>query len=183
MIRLKFRPSSHSDDITLIAYYKTDKKADKAEQVMQRLIKDMKQLDHDYELDWDPDEANVSVNGDQVVFEVYTAGYLEDVYVTLVKTGATKIEAFQDYQEVTIQLVVPLKASMETLPLLLKNDDVALMKWLTETCGQPKIIKEENQTKIEWFYRGDYIYNEEENVLYGNVELDFGKNPMWRIVG
>jgi len=167
----------------LIAYYKTDKKADKAGQIIQKLIADMKQLDHDYDMDWEPDDANVSVDGDKVVFEVYTAGYLEDVYVTLAKMGATKIEAFQDYQEVTIQLVVPLKASMEALPLLLKNDDVALMKWLTETCGQPKIINEENQTKIEWFYRGDFIYNEEENILYGNVELDLEKNPMWKIVG
>jgi hypothetical protein len=183
MIRLKFRPSSHSDDFTLLAHYKTSKEADKAGQAIHRLLEDMKQPENSYETDWEPDEATVSVDGNKVTFEVDTAGYLEDVYATLAKTGATNIESFQSYQEFTIQLVVPLKTSIEALPLILKEDDVSLLKWLTETCGQPKIMEEDNQTQIQWVYRGDGIYNESENVLYGKVELNLNENSLWRIVG
>lgn len=57
----KFRPSSHSDDFTLIATYKDEESALKVGEALKKLMEDMKEHESDYETDWDPNETTINV--------------------------------------------------------------------------------------------------------------------------
>ena len=93
----KFRPSSHSDDFTIIATYQTVEDTGKATDAVNKILKDMEEHPESYDTDWSPDEAHVSASGNQVNFEVYSAGYIDDVESVVRKAAnPEKVECYSD---------------------------------------------------------------------------------------
>jgi len=156
---LKFRPSSHSEDFTLIATYKDEETAKKVKDALFKMLEDMKKNPEGYDTDWDPDEAGVSHYENQVTFEVYTGGYLDDVEALLEKVAKPQsVECYQNYQEVTIYVEVPKGLSLDAATLVLDRDEAEAIKWLRKRCGKPEVIDNGKSQILKWFYTGDEIY-------------------------
>lgn len=156
----KFRPSSHSEDYTLIATYPAVEDAGKAQAALDRLLKDMEEHPDTYDTDWSPEEAQISTAGNQVTFAVYSAGYVDDVESVLNKAAnPEKVECYTNYQELTITVKVPKGLTPETAMLVLEKEEAEAIKWLTTAIGPPKIAEsEDGEQTYEWFYSGDEIY-------------------------
>lgn len=168
----KFRPSSHSEDYTVIAKYQTDEDAAKAQKAVEELLKKMETEPEKYDADWSPDETQISTAGNQVSFEVYSAGYLDDVEAALqgVATPET-LNSYSNYQEVTISVKIPKGLTPQTAMLVLDQEEAKAIKWLKENIGEPKIIDDENgEQAYEWFYAGDQIYCDDD---YLSLDFDF----------
>jgi hypothetical protein len=178
----KYRPSSHSEDYTLIAIYKDEKAAEKVKRTLFKLIEDMRKNTNDYEADWAPDDAHISTEGSKVWFEVYTAGYMDDVESVLRKVAEPKeIECYRDYQELTVTVKVPKGLTPEAAMLVLDKEEAEAVKWFKENCGSPKTFEcgdGEHQT-FEWFYRGDNIYSE--GALYIGFEFRVDDCENWKV--
>jgi hypothetical protein len=178
----RFRPSSHSDDYTLIATYSSKDEAKRAGRILRKLLEDMKYHPDDYEVDWDPGDVSVSVVGCEVWFQVYTAGYLRDIELALRKaTLPSGMECYANFQELKIQVTVPEKLALETTMLVLDKEEAQAIKWLMKHCGKPKISCKKNGTQtFEWFYRGDGIYDN--GILYlGGLEFDVEGRSNWEV--
>lgn len=178
----KFRPSSHSDDYTLIATYKDGERAERVGKALRKLLKDMKDHLDSYDADWSPDEAYVSVSGNKVWFEVYTAGYLDDVESALRKVAVPEeVECYRDYQELTVRVKVPKGLMLESAMLVLDREEAEAIKWFKENCGEPKVedCRDEAQQTLEWFYSGDGIYSD--NTLYIGFEFYIGDRDNWEV--
>jgi len=179
----KFRPSSHSEDFTLIATYSSHEKAAVVEEALKRLLEDMEEYLDDYKTDWDPSDAKVFRDGNKVWFEVYTAGYLGDVESVMLKGGAEKIDCYRYYQELAVRVKVPSGLTPEVAVLIGDKDEAEAVRWFMENCGKPKIVENGGDDELlEWFYEGDGIYDDYENKLYlGGIEFDLNKHKNWEV--
>jgi len=177
----RFRPSSHSEDFTVIATYKSVEKAEKVERALKDLLEDMEEHPDDYDIDWSPDEAYVSLEGNKVRFEVYTAGYLSDVESVIKKVAKPEtIEWYRDYQEITVRVRVPKGLTVESAMLVLDREEAEAIKWFRENCGEPKVIDCGDGTQLlEWFYRGDGIYDDD--TLYIGFQFYVGDRDNWEV--
>ncbi|RLF12948.1 MAG: hypothetical protein DRJ69_00170 [Thermoprotei archaeon] len=179
----KFRPSSHSEDFTLIATYSSSEKAAVVEETLKRFLEDMEEHPDDYDTDWDPDDARVFKRGNEVWFNVYTAGYLDDVESAILKGKPEKVECYRDYQELTVRVKVPAGLTPEVAVLIGDKDEAEAIRWLTENCGKPKVVENGGDDELlEWMYCGDGIYDDYENKLYlGGIEFDLNKHRNWEV--
>jgi hypothetical protein len=178
----KYRPSSHSDDYTIIATYKSAKAAEKVKETLTKMLEDMKKNEKDYETDWAPDDAHISTEGSKVWFDAYTAGYMDDVESVLRKVAEPKeIECYRDYQELIVRVKVPKGLTPEAAMLVLDKEEAEAIKWFRENCGPPKVIDVgdgEHQT-FEWFYKGDNIYSD--GILYIGFEFRIDDCGNWKV--
>jgi hypothetical protein len=156
----KFRPSSHSEDYTLIVTYKAAADASNAQAALDKLLKDMEEHPESYDTDWSPEQAQVSTAGNQVTFVVYSAGYLDDVESVVNKVAnPEKVECYTNYQELTVTVKALKGLTPETAMLVLDEEEAEAIKWFTENVGPPKIAEsEDGEQTLEWFYSGDEIY-------------------------
>ena len=179
----KFRPSSHSDDYTIIATYRDAGRAEKVRRALERLLKDMEKHPDDYNVDWSPDEARILLDGEKVWFEVYTAGYLEDVESVIRKVSKPEnIECYRYYQELRVRVRVPKGLTAEVALLVLDKEEAEAIRWFRENCGEPKVIDCGDDTQIlEWFYSGDGIYGEDEDTLYIGFEFRIEDHGNWEV--
>jgi hypothetical protein len=177
----KFRPSSHSEDYTLIATYKDEETAKKVRDALFKMLEDMKKNPEGYDTDWDPDEAGVSHYGDHVTFEVYTAGCLGDVEALLEKVAKPQsVECYQNYQEITIYVEVPKGLSLDAAMLVMDKEEAEAIKWLRERCGKPEIMENGESQIFKWFYAGDEIYYD--GVLnLGGFEFPVDERKNWTV--
>ncbi len=160
-LAFKFRASSHSDDYTIIATYEDEKKAEKAKQMLQFMLEDMRTNGDDYNVDWDPDEAYVSLDGVNVRFEVYTAGYLNCVEALLRKVAEpVSLECYQNFQGLLISVTVVKGLTPETALLIMDRDEAEAIKWLIDNCGPPNIAEagDGEHVTFTWRYEGEGIY-------------------------
>lgn len=178
----KFRPSSHSDDFTLIATYRNDKAAKRVKDALLKMLKDMEKNPDDYDTDWMPDDAGVASDGEKVYFEVYTAGYLECVEALLNKVAKPlNIEYYRDYQELEISVKVPKGLTPEIAQLVLGREEAEAIKWLTETCGRPEVedCDDGEHQLFRWSYRGDGIYSD--GALFIGFEFPVDEYENWSV--
>jgi hypothetical protein len=179
---LKLRPSSHSDDYTIIATYRDKRAARKVGDALERLLGDMKQHTDEYDTDWSPEEASVQVVGERVWFEVYTAGYMDDVESVLRKVAVPKeVECYRNHQELKVRVNVPIGLNMETAALILDKDEAQALKWFREVCGEPKVedCGDGAHQILEWSYEGDEIYCDD--TLYLGFEFSLEGRDNWTI--
>jgi hypothetical protein len=177
----KFRPSSHSEDYTLIATYADEEEARAVGRKLLQMLEDMKRNEEDYNADWSPSEASVSIDGRRVVFNVYTAGYLSDVRALLEKVGLLQsLECYENYQEIAISVTVPRGLSVEVAMVVYQGVEAEAIKWLLKNCGQPEIVDGNNGRIFKWYYRGDEIYSD--GILYlGNFQFEVYKYKNWSV--
>ena len=179
----RFRPSSHSEDITLIARYADPADADKAYDALKRLLKDMEENIDEYEVDWSSDEAGVELwDKHTVVFNVYTAGYLEDVEAVLRRfKSLQKIDAYTNYQEVVITVKLP-ATSKEAAALILEPEELNAIRWLEQHCKCEQEKLKDGNLALKFYYAGDQIYDECANTLHlGSGVLDLDEHKNWEV--
>jgi len=180
--KIRFRPSSHSEDVTIICEYSSDKEAQKAEDTLKKLLEDMKEHEDEYRTDWSPDDARVNTDGNKVIFEVYTAGYLTDIWATVQKPAIPKkLDAYSNYQELEIQLTAPEGATIETLMLTMRHEEADLVKELNNMCGKPKATKTGKSNVYTWAYSGDSMYNDDGTLWVGSQEYKIGDMLGWQV--
>jgi len=179
----KFRPSSHSEDYTLIATYANEEDAMSVAKKLFEMLEDMERNIDSYDTDWSPDDAHVSIDGRRVIFNVYTAGYLSDVRALLEKVAEPQsLECYENYQSLTISMVVPKDLSVEAAMVVCQNEEAEAIRWLVKNCGQPKIVDEKNMRIFRWDYCGDEIYDYDEGILrLGDLQFEVHKYKNWSV--
>lgn len=176
----KFRPSSHSENYTIIAAYPSKQQAAKAQKAVEQLLEDMAKKPNNYKVDWSPDEAELLTWDDTVSFRVYTAGYLENVEVILQeKAKPSTIKYHTDYQELTISVKLPKNLTLQTASLVLDREQAKAIEWLTNHVGSPKITQDKDSETYVWDYAGDELYRE--GYLYLDYEFAVYEKDNWRV--
>jgi len=177
---MKFRPSSHSEDYTLIATYKTKAAAKGAFSGVERLLEDMNTNPDDYNTDWSPESAEVSLKAGQVIFSVYSGGSPEDVEAVMKKFKPAKLKEYEGFQEVRVTVKIPLKLTMKSAELVLDKQELQVIKWLKKEVGKPEVEVDGEQQSLIWEYRGNGIFDYNE-ITIPNCELDLDGHPNWKV--
>lgn len=179
---LKFRPSSHSEDYTIIATYENKSDAENVEEALLKMLGDMKKNMDGYDTDWSPDEAYVSSDGERVIFEVYSAGYLEDVESVLRKVAKpVELDCYTNYQRLEISVSVPSGVTPESALLILGKKEAEALRWLLKYCGKPQIEDSGKRGVFKWYYEGDGIYDD--GTLYVGFEFQVERYRNWNVEG
>ena len=177
---LSFRPSSHSDNYTIVGKFETSKQADKACEKIQELIEETDKRGNKLNVDWGSGDASVSSEKNEVEFTVYTAGYIEPIEAVLEDEGAKRVECFVNLQCLTITVVLPPQVNANLVALLLGHDDAHAIDYLNNHCEKVEEIPRGGVNILIWHYRGDEIYNEDEDILYlGDVEIHLKEKKQW----
>lgn len=198
---LKFRPSSHSEDYTIVFTCPNAKAAKKVRRALQRLLKDVEKH-ADYQVDWNPDDAEVWDEGRSVYFSVYTSGHLDPVIFTA-KKAEKNVEAmcYDNFQRLEVSVMLPAEMTLEAAVLVLDEEQAKAIKFFLRECGAPKVLDvgsgadggkgtgsemgggNGRQRVFKWLYEGSGIYDQQDNVLYiGDLKLDLNKKKNWQVI-
>ena len=133
MFVIYFRPSSHSEDGTIVATFKTQKHAAEALRKLKHL--GARRLDK------------------KVGVACLDAEYktIEKCKEILGELSPINVEETEDYrQEVIIEATVPLGTTLETAPLMLDQRDLQILKGLIKECGKPELVNTKKKTIIRF---------------------------------
>jgi len=181
MITTIFRPSSHSEDYTLIATFEKIEDAKRAATSMKRFLKDMANLSEKHHVDWRPSDAILLREKKVVTFTVYTAGDLKDPVAVLKEWNPKKLEVYENYQELRATVSLPSGMSVETAALVLGRDDAEMIRWFTKHVGKPKVKKNEKTQTLTWTYKGDWIYDDSDGELHLDNVIPIEERKCWTI--
>jgi len=180
LLIFKFRLSSHSEDYTISAAYKTKREALNAYKKLERLLKDMKKHPSRYNVDWNPDDISFGLNRKTVVFGVYSNGDIRDIEDIL--SDAEEYEVHTNYQEVTVKVKVPKGSSFEAVLLILDREEAEALKDLKEVSQEVKVEEDAENRYFIFEYRGDGIFDDCQNLLLvGKVAFDLSQRDNWEV--
>jgi hypothetical protein len=174
-MQIRFRPSSHSEDVSLVATYNNVKTAKKVAGRLKRFVADCKNNPKKYDLDWSADEAQISATKNKVNFYVYTAGYLEEVEAII---AAENPVDYLDYQGIDVTVTLPKALTTATMALVLTPEEVEMLKWLKLILGRPKVKSNGKILMLNWHYHGNEIKNNPLNI--GGKKFKLDKHPNWQ---
>jgi len=149
MLYILFKPSSHSDDHTIIATFKTNQQARCAAGYIRQ---------------------QAMVEGKKVTVALHNAEYgtTESVEKTLKQFNPQELEAYNVYQELEITAKVIVGASPETLHLITSDDMATILIELLKKCPV-KITHKGKFDQWTFHYRGEGIFFG----TYGNNAQDY----------
>ena len=173
----KFRPSSHSDEYTIIAKYQTVEEAKKVREAVEKVINDFDSLD----VDWTSDDAYTYCRDKEVVVTVYTAGDLDPLINSIKTIKPSSVEYYTEYQELLIRVEVPEGATLAEAMLLFDTSEAAVARFLTENCGEPEGVKVGDKYFLQWSYAGDGIYDGDHVISAGGATLDVSEHRRWSV--
>jgi len=177
----KFRPSSHSSDYTIVAEFKSERKAEETYRKLEQLIERMNEEDEEIDgVDWGPEDAFFSLRGKTVYFSVYTSGRLGMVEDIL--SEAEDYNVYTNFQDLTISVEVPKGLKFESAMLVLPREEAEMLKALKEYCEDVEVKEEVDRQFFIFKYRGDGIYDEFDDELFlGGVSLKLSDRPNWKV--
>ena len=179
VLLFKFRPSSHSSDYTIVARFRTDRKAEEAYRELEQLIVEMDDAEA-YGVDWSPGDAFYSLRGKTVYFSVYSSGHLgpaEDIL-----SEAEDYNVYTNYQELTISVEVPKGLNFESAMLVLPREEAEMLKVLRERCEKVEVEEEGDRQFFIFKYKGDGIYDEFDNeLILEDASLKLSGRPNWTV--
>jgi hypothetical protein len=172
-MKVKFRPSSHSTDYTLVGVCKNEEDAKNLKEKVTKFIK--KRLNETEDLDWDLPEVTSVEN--RIIFSVYSneQSALDDVRHLIEENGA-KTFIWHSYQELNITLNLPEKAGINTLPLLMSPAEVSLTRLLEKTAIKRKTEK----GKITFVYHGTFLFDTERKT-FEHEKQEIKSNESWTV--
>jgi hypothetical protein len=157
---LHVRPSSHSEDYTIVAHHKTPELAKEGltnlERFLRKLVRHQTKHEWDTPLDtdWHPSMAGLKQDGTKVVFQVYTDGFIKQIVAIMRETKPTKVNVKSGYIAIHMWLTVPKKITMKLLPLMLNKQDAEIVTALMNQCGKPESIVQHRKHFYRWHYQG-----------------------------
>jgi len=172
-MKVKFRPSSHSTNYTLVGVCENEEDAKNLKKKVAKFIK--KRLNETKDLDWDLPEVALVEN--RVIFSVYSneQSAFDDVRCFIEENGA-KTFVWHSYQELNITLKLPEKAGINTLPLLMSPAEVSLTRLLEKVAIKRKTEK----GKRVFVYRGVFLLDTERET-FEHEEQEVKLNESWTI--
>ena len=180
LLIFKFRPSSHSEDYTISATYKTKRESLNAHKKLECLLEDIRKNPSRYNVDWNPDDASFRLNGKTVLFGVYSNGDIRDIEDIL--SDAEEYEVHTNYQEVTVKVKVPKGSSFEAALLILDGEEAEALKELKEVSQGTKVEEDAENRFFIFEYRGDGIFDDCQNLLLvGKVAFDLSQRDNWGV--
>jgi len=140
MIEIKFRPSSHSTDFTVVGTFKSKALAKRVTKQFYGKRRGNRVEFHDY-VDCDKD-------------------YMEKTFVKDIRefSGENNIKVYTYYQHLRISISVPKTVSENVAMLVMKKDAAELIHKLKPICPPPRIVKQKRCDKLIFEYKGDMIY-------------------------
>jgi len=141
-ITVSFRPSSHSDDGTIVAMFKSEKEAKTAAKKLE-MVGDKQKKQH----------KNLVLVG----FWNADFGTIPPIVQELKKLGATQTRVYDSYQELTVEFEFPLDVSPKMLPLLFDADSLGIWNWFSKRCKK-QTFKRNGKQIVQFFYCGDTVY-------------------------
>jgi hypothetical protein len=175
----KFRPSSHSNEYTIVAEYSSKQAARKALRTVKVTIENPDEND---ERDWSSDDACAWIKDRAVFVTVYTAGYMDSIRNALGVVNPVSEETYEDYQELLIRVEVPEETNLTEAMLVFDKVEANIARILTEKCGEPETVKENGLTFLQWNYKGDRISDEvDQSICSGGEELKLASYPRWHV--
>jgi hypothetical protein len=134
----KFRPSSHSDDSTIVAVFKTNQQA---QDIADRL------------------EQQATVNGKKLTVVTSNAEYgtSKNVETTLRRFKPQALEVYEYYQELKVMVKVVAGASPDALPLIMPTAVTTILVELLKRCPV-EIAHKGKFDQWTFHYRGEGIF-------------------------
>jgi len=172
----KFRPSSHSDEYTIIAKYPSKRVAKKAlDEVLKRIE------EPEEHVDWPSGDVSAYVEDNKVIVTVYTAGYLDPLLDAIREAEPLSEETYRNYQELQIRVEVPEGMTLDEAMLVFDEDEAKVANFLKATAGDPEHVTIGGKHFLQWDYAGDEIYDGEYTIWVEGAELDISKHPRWSV--
>jgi hypothetical protein len=171
MIKIRhFRPSSHSEDGTIVATFKNKEEARKA----------AKKLSDEAP---GSDDFSCSLSENRLILYLCDAEYGTMGTITeRLEDFAEDIREYNQYQELTIEVCLPNKSTLAHLPLVLDRDSLEIVLWLLKT-GKPETRQSKDSYTMVFSYCGEGIYESQENsfsekevLIINNREREIGPN-------
>jgi hypothetical protein len=145
-----FRPSSHSYDGTIVLRFENEKKADAAARISNN--------GRGY---------RSAVSHGKLLLIIISDGGVDEPDDTLEELGwKGDYEEYACYQELTVNIAIPVGATPEALALVLGPTQATLFQELTRLCKQTKITETEETKTISFSYNGEAIYKGKQNGKY-----------------
>ena len=168
------RPSGHSNTYTIVGTFDSSGNAERAGNVLREALQN-ESMWKEISIDWDPsNDASVQVEGNDVRFSVYTAGYLEEIYAIIKDEKPKEMREYEDAQELEVAFEFDspgVKLDEIKVLLLLKHPD------LKDLIDQSEAIIEhtgKGKTLCTFLYFGDWICDSSESKLLGHTEDELG---------
>jgi alpha-L-fucosidase len=141
MIEIKFRPSSHSEDGTIIATFSNEKRA---KEVVKRLKRyGARQLG-----------CRVGVSCSDAEY-----GTIERVDEVFSEYDAEDVEQYDMYQELIIEVTLPIGVPLSAVPLVVDRETAEIIVKLTKWLGKPEEKLTRQSKKLIYRYEGEkYVY-------------------------
>jgi hypothetical protein len=161
-----FRPSSHSDNYTVVADFQNEKAAKKvATELHDKSVKN------------------------QVISRV-TGVYLveaEEIEEDLKKAGAIKTQILTSYQKLLIRISAPEGAREELLPLFLSHATIEVLRTLRKLCKKPVEEKKDGKTCLVFRYVGERIFYRDERskrtiFFFGSQDFPTDENVQVKVL-
>lgn len=135
-LKIHFRPSSHSEDGTIIATFKTQEQAKAA----------VRKVKHFGARRLNRRVAVTCLNGEY--------GTIEKSKKILTKLHPVHLKESDDcYQELAIEATFPKGATLETAQLMLNQEDLKILRGLIQECGQPEIVNTKRKTMLRFRHK------------------------------
>jgi hypothetical protein len=152
---IRFRPSSHSDDGTIVATFKTEAKAKEAAECI-----DTFQLRRDK-------------NKVVLVFCNEPPGSIDWYTKSLNSHGAVQTKYYMRYEELVIRVFLPLGVTRAMVPLIVNVETFKILQELRQRCPKQNIkeIKTEGGLVLRFKYEGEGILDR----CGTELSFDYGK--------
>ena len=160
-MRIRFRPSSHSDDCTIIARYGTEKAAKQGLDKLRRFLKKLRVhkrhagWNTPLDTDWHPSEAGVTLKKKKLKFQVYTDDFVKQVLKVFERSKPKKITVLHEHLEIRITLMIPTKTTLNFLPLMLTLSEAKIVQELNRLCGLPRCVTRMGKQYFYWYFKGE----------------------------
>jgi hypothetical protein len=138
---LKFRPSSHSDDGTIVATFETSEMAK-----------------------WVAAILDAGCLGEKVFLVVYheVEGSIDALENQLERMGAKKVANYDRYQELIITVQLPPGISDDSLPIIVDRRIVDLVKKLRKLGATQKTRSTHGTQETKFWYSGKTIFEDDQ---------------------
>jgi hypothetical protein len=145
MLVLKFRPSSHSEDGTVVAEFPDRKAATKAVAKF---------------------GGSRFGNKMGVTFDNGEYGTMDEAADKLEIAGALGVKQYYSYQELTVTITVPTGSTLGSLAVVIGAELATILKELTRLCKEPTTTVKGNTKTLIFKYAGESIFSKGSNYFY-----------------
>jgi len=142
MLSVKFRPSSHSEDGTIVATFKSVEDAKKAFNLVR--LRGGRRLEN---------QVAVACNDAE-------SGTLNEVREILEGCNPSRIEDYGIHHKLVIEVTLPKQVTLKTVPLVVDRETANIVMRLVNWLGNPEEITTPKTKKLIFHYEGDeYIFS------------------------